>query len=106
MQIKGGFRLRHLGTPREYCGGWKEQLVENARTPVADQVAFRLDFLAWLSGLSARDRKIVNELAVGERPGDVASQFCVSPARISQIRGELRESWEEYTDDETAVAAV
>jgi hypothetical protein len=105
-QIKGGFQLRHLGTPRDHCGGWKEQLVENARTPVADQVAFRLDFPAWLSGLSARNRKIVNELALGERPGDVARQFRVSAARISQLRGELRESWEEFTDDETTVAAV
>lgn len=99
-QIKGGFQLKHLGAPRDHSGGWKEQLVENDRTPVADQVAFRLDFPAWLSGLSARDRRIVNALAMGERPSDVARRFGVSPGRISQLRSQLRQSWEEFTDDE------
>ena len=78
--------------------------MENDRTPVADQVAFRIDFPAWLNGLSARDRQIVDELAVGERPGDVARRFRVSPARISQLRSELRHSWEGFTGDEMVAA--
>lgn len=103
-QIKGGYQLHHLGAPRDHRGGWREQLVENDRTPVADQVVFRIDFPMWLDSLSARDRRIVNELAVGERPGDVARRFGVSASRISQLRSEFQKSWEAYVDDETAVA--
>ena len=60
-RIKHNLQLRHLGTPHEQCGGWREQLVDNSRTPVADQAAFRCDFPEWLRTLSARDRKIVRE---------------------------------------------
>jgi len=101
-QIKGAYQLRHLGSPGDFRGGWKEHLIDNRRTPVPDQVAFRIDFPAWLNTLSARDRRITNELATGERPGDVAREFGVSPGRVSQLRRELQRSWEEFIGDDTA----
>jgi hypothetical protein len=79
-------------------------LVDNRRTPVPDQAAFRIDFPSWLSTLSARDRRIVSDLAAGERTGDVARKFDVSAGRISQMRGQLKESWEAFgggDDDES-----
>jgi hypothetical protein len=99
-RIKHNIQLRHIGDPHEQCGGWKEQLVDNRRTPVPDQAAFRCDFPQWLSSLSARDRRIVDDLAVGERTGDVARKYGVSAGRISQMRGQLKESWEVFGEDD------
>jgi hypothetical protein len=48
------------GMPREYLGtpqdqGWKEPLIDNRRSPVPDQAAFRIDFPRWLATLPERD---------------------------------------------------
>ena len=98
-QSKGGYRLKQLGSPRDHRGGWQEQLVDNRQTSILDQVAFRIDFPAWLNTLPSRDRKIVDDLAIGERTGDVARKYGVSAGRISQLRRELRMSWEEFIGD-------
>ena len=80
--------------PQENC--WQETIVEDHRTPVADQVWFRIDFPAWLKTLSRRDRKVAQCLAAGHSTGDVARRFGISSARISQLRRELYESWQEF----------
>ncbi len=85
--------------PQENC--WQETIVEDHRTPVADQVWFRIDFPAWLKTLSRRDRKVAQCLAAGRSTGDVARRFGISSARISQLRRELYESWQEF-DGEAA----
>jgi DNA-directed RNA polymerase specialized sigma24 family protein len=103
-RVKGGYQLQYIGTPHEQCGGWKEQLVENDRTPVPDQAAFRIDFPEWLASLSARDRKITEQLAVGERTGTVAKRFHVSAGRVCQLRGQLKESWDEFEGESGAPA--
>ena len=98
-RIKHNIQLRHIGSPHEQCGGWKEQLVDNRRTPVAEQAAFRIDFPEWLRTLSRRDRRIVDDLAAGGRTGEVARKFGVSAGRVSQLRGQLRASWDEFVGD-------
>ncbi len=103
-KVKGGYQLQYIGDPHEQCGGWREQLTDNRRTPVPDQAAFRIDFPQWLHSLSARDRRIVDELAAGERTSDVARRFGVSAGRVSQLRKELKESWEEFVGDSDATA--
>ena len=70
-----------------------------ASTP-ADLAAFRIDFPDWLGTLSGRDRRIVEDLAFGERTGDVAVKYGVSPSRISQMRRQLQEGWEAFIGDE------
>ena len=102
-KVKGGYQLQYIGTPHEQCGGWREQLTDNRRTPVPDQAAFRIDFPQWLASLSARDRRIVDELAAGERTGVVAQRFGVSAGRVSQLRKELKESWEEFVGDDVTL---
>jgi hypothetical protein len=102
-RVKGGYQLKYIGSPHEQCGGWKEQLIDNRRTPVPEQAAFRLDFPCWLRTLSRRDRRIVNQLAAGERTSDVARKFGVSAGRVSQMRGQLREGWEAFGEDGDAV---
>ena len=75
---------------------WIEAVVEDPRTPVPDQVAFRCDFPAWLDMLSRRNRRIAEALSVGHSTSEVAKRFRVSPGRISQLRREMHQSWIEF----------
>jgi hypothetical protein len=99
-QRRGNFSMQHIGLPGEQRYGWREQLTENCRTPVPEQAAFRIDFPEWLGSLSVRDRRITEELAVGESTGDVARRFQVSPSRVSQMRRQLQDSWEAFAGED------
>ena len=78
----------------------REQLVENKRTTPADLAAFKLDFAAWLPSLSRRDRRMAEDLAMGERTSDVAGKYGVSASRVSQLRRQMQNSWEEFVGDD------
>lgn len=78
------------------CGEWFEFIVEDRRTPVPDQAAFRCDFPQWLNNLTCQKRQIAEKLAVGNSTRKVAQECKVSPGRISQIRRELENSWQEF----------
>ncbi|HCO26808.1 MAG TPA: hypothetical protein DIT97_28745 [Gimesia maris] len=78
------------------CGEWFEFIVEDRRTPVPDQAAFRCDFPNWLGTLSPQKRQIAERLAVGDTTSEVAQTCKVSPGRVSQIRRELDDSWQEF----------
>ena len=71
-------------------------MVEDHRTPVVDQVCFRVDFPDWLSRLNRRNRRIAESLAHGNSTHAVARQFRVSAGRVSQLRREFYESWEQF----------
>ena len=110
-QQRNGFEVHSLDD--ESCDeatGWKAAAsVDTRRWPVPDVVAFRVDFERWLNGLSHRVRSITERLTVGDRTGEVARQFRVSPSRISQLRKELQQSWDEFqgesaVDDNAAAA--
>lgn len=77
-------------------GEWMEAVVEDPHTSVFDQVWFRIDFPAWLDRLSPRDRRIAQTLAIGHSTSVVARRSGLSPARISQLRRELYESWRSF----------
>jgi hypothetical protein len=97
-QQRNGFEVRSLddGSCDPDCG-WKAAVALDSRnfTP-ADAVAFRLDFDRFMKGLPDRDREIGERLAVGDRPGLVATKFSVSPSLISKLRGKLERSWERF----------
>ena len=95
-QLRRGFPVAHLDQYDWKKRRWLEAVVEDHRTAVADQVAFRIDFPEWLSRLSARNRRIAESLAYGNSTNAVARQFRVSAARIAQIRRELHDSWEGF----------
>ena len=80
-------------------GQWMEAVVEDHRTPVPEQVAFRCDFPAWLDTLSRRNRRITQALAAGHNTGEIAKRFNVSAGRISQLRRELHQSWTQFLDE-------
>jgi hypothetical protein len=77
-------------------GAWKEVLVEDHRTPVPDQVAFRIDFETWLAGLSRVKRAVTALLARRETTGDTARCCGLTKGRVSQMRRELQENWQAY----------
>ncbi len=76
-----------------------EALVDNTRSPVPEQVHFRLDFPAWQRTLEPKKRRISSAMAVGHRTLDLAIRFKVSQGRISQLRQELRNSWREFIQE-------
>jgi len=85
---------------------WREVLVEDKRATPADIAAMRIDFADWLKSLSRRLRRIANLLASGETTGAAAKKFRVTPARISQIRRELQQSWRTFQGEEASSAVV
>lgn len=92
-------------------GEWYDFVLEDRRTPVPDQAAFRCDFPDWLNILSSQRRRIAERLAAGDTTSEVAKQFKLSRGRISQIRRELKNSWQEFhgeLDDcsQTVLAAI
>ena len=74
----------------------REALHDNTKSPPDETVCFKLDFMAWLASLTERDRSVVEALMLGERTLDVADKHGVSPARISQKRGEFCQAWQRF----------
>jgi hypothetical protein len=92
-QLRKRFLVQQFSCFDDHSRPWAEAVIEDHRTPVPDQAAFRIDFSTWLAILSGRDRQIAINLAVGQSTSEVAQQFGVSFARISQKRRELQASW-------------
>jgi hypothetical protein len=70
-----------------------EALADNTKTPPPDAAAFRVDFPAWTGTYSRRRRRMIHDLARGERTMDVARRFRLSPGRVSQLRRAFEEDW-------------
>jgi Sigma-70, region 4 len=79
---------------------WEERLRDNTRTPVDEQVAFKLDFRAWLRTLTPRERRIIKAMLRNERTKDLSKEFQVSEGRISQLRREFLTGWKCFVGDE------
>jgi hypothetical protein len=94
-QRRRGFSLHSLNIAAT-SNAWHAALADDTLTPILDQVAFRMDFPAWLQTLSRRDQKLAMFLAVGNTPSEASRQFRISVARISQVRRELRRSWKVF----------
>lgn len=98
-QRRKGFVVASLDRYDREADEWIEAVVEDHRTPVPDQVAFRIDFPAWLTLLSKRNRRIAEALALGNSTGQVARRFRLSPGRVSQLRSQLYQSWRNFHGD-------
>jgi hypothetical protein len=96
-------RLDHYDVEED---AWKETLIEDRRAGPAQTAAARIDFGQWLNGLVARRRRIAEVLATGQSTKLAARQFGVSPGRISQIRRELKDSWQCFQSEAPARSAV
>jgi hypothetical protein len=73
-----------------------EALHDNTQTPPDEQCAFRIDFPAWRATHTERDRRVLDDLMLGERTLDVAGKYGLSPGRVSQLRRELHDDWEHF----------
>ena len=94
---RGRFAVSSLddATP-ENAGVVGEALTADPKARVPDQAALRVDFPRWRSRFGARDRAVLDALAGGDRPGEVAARFGLSPARVSQLRGAFRDDWRAF----------
>jgi hypothetical protein len=75
---------------------FEERLRENAVTPIPDQVQFKIDFRAWRRTRSERDRRLLDDLMVGERTLDVSRRYRLTPGRVSQLRREFHAGWTRF----------
>jgi hypothetical protein len=98
-RARHGFGLVGLPGRADLPAGMAEVLADNTRSPVPDQAAFRLDFGRWRAALGRRDWAVLDALAAGERPADVARRFRISKGRVSQLRSEFELSWGLFEDD-------
>jgi hypothetical protein len=76
-----------------------EALIDNTRSEVPEQVAFRLDFPRWRRSRSRRDRRLIDDMLLGHRTLDLSKKHRLSPARISQLRREFRDDWRMFCGD-------
>ncbi len=95
-QKRKGIRVERLHRFDPQKNEWRESILEDHRTPVFDQVQFRIDFPDWLSQLSRRDRRLAEWLALGNATGQTARKFRISAGRVSQLRQEFYDSWREF----------
>lgn len=70
-----------------------DALRDNTKSPPDEQAAFRLDFPAWRRTYGERNRRVLDDLMMGERALDVSRKYCLSPGRVSQLRHEFLEDW-------------
>ena len=76
-----------------------EALHDNTQSPVDEQVCFRIDFPSWRASRTERDRRVLDDLMVGERTSDVAGKHGLSPGRVSQLRREFLTDWRRFCDE-------
>ena len=88
---------------QHFDGVWQEALVEDRHAGPAEIAASRIDMADWLRSLERGKRRIAKSLAQGETTSTVAHMFGVTAGRISQLRQELKRSWEEF-QSQAAVA--
>ena len=51
---------------------------------------------AWRVTRTDRDRRMIDDLMVGERTQDVSQKYGLSPGRISQLRREFHDDWQRF----------
>jgi len=84
-------------------GEWCEALIEDRSAGPAEIAASRIDVGDWFKSLSRGKRKIAQALARGETTSSVARMFGLTDGRISQLRQELKRSWELFQHQAAAV---
>jgi hypothetical protein len=84
---------------------WCEVLVEDRHAGPAETAMARIDVDAWFKSLPRRDRKVAEFLSLGNRTRDAAAKFRLSQGRVSQLRRELQQSWNDFTGGNEGNAA-
>lgn len=93
-QMLHGFRTETLpGKEQRIASHWRAALQDNMQSPPPEQAAFRIDFPEFLAGLSDRDRRIAQDMMMGDTTQELSGRYRLSPSRISQMRRALKEDW-------------
>jgi hypothetical protein len=96
-QARHGFAVAPLPCGSSQSGNvFDEALADNTQTPPDEQAAFRLDFPRWRLRQCERNRCVLDDLMLGERPLDVARRHGLSPARVSQLRRAFHDDWRAF----------
>ena len=75
---------------------WQQILVEDRHAGPAEVAACRIDFGDWLQTLTSRQRNVARLLAMGESTKKTARNFGLTAGRVSQVRRELKNAWEQF----------
>jgi hypothetical protein len=75
---------------------WQEGAMYDTGPGPAESAGIRLDFRASMKGLPRRERRVAATLGAGHGSTETARKFSLSVGRISQIRRDLRESWQQF----------
>jgi hypothetical protein len=105
-QLRKNIKIQSLEYYDHEEEAWREAVIEDQATPVPEQVAFRVDFPAWLERYQRPQRRIAAALALGYTTTEAAKSFKVSAGRISQLRRDFERSWEAYQGEEKSREAV
>lgn len=93
-QRRRGFSVGSLSEDGERAlGPVGEALVPSGRRSPATQACFRIDFAEWRGRYGKRDRRLIDDLGIGERTKDLAVRHRLTPGRISQRRREFLRDW-------------
>jgi hypothetical protein len=95
-----GFTVRRLNGHDYY--GCKPLIAEHGRFSPADAAAFNVDFRDWLNRFNHRHRRIIKTLAGGEGTFAVADRFGITPSRVSGLRREYEQSWQQFQGEALA----
>ena len=96
-QQRHGFTVCPLPDRTSFRGSiLDEALVDNTVSPPDDQASFRIDFPRWRSTFAERDRRIMDDLMLGERTLDISQKYGISPGRVSQKRRQFQQDWRRF----------
>jgi hypothetical protein len=101
-QLRRNIVLERLDYYDPEAKAWRAAVVEDPSTPIPEQVAFRIDFPAWLQQHQSPKRRVAEALALGYTTKEAAKRFNVSPGRISQLRRDFEKSWQEFQGEHRA----
>jgi hypothetical protein len=89
-------------------GDWQDLVVEDRHASPAEVATFKIDFANWLKQLKRTKRQLAVRLATGDTTSDAALRFRLTRSRISQLRKEFRQNWDEFQGElnQQAVLAV
>ena len=104
-QQRGGFSVGVLPEPSSIeDNALAAALHDNTITPIVDQVQFRLDFPRWRRSRCDRDRRLIDDLMVGERPYQMARKYGLSRSRVSDLRRQMFEDWTSFCEGASSCA--
>jgi len=66
--------------------------------------AFKIDYPCWRRSHSRRNRRLIDDMMVGNRTKELARKHRLSPARVSQLRREFHDDWQLFTGEEQMAA--